>query len=127
VEQELLELSASRQDAPLEEIREVRRSLADVRGSIERMEAQLAAMRGRVSLSEIRVTLVVEIEEEVEEEPSLWSEFADDLGDAWDAGVRGVMGSIAFLVRVLVGGALFWVILLVVSVPIVRWIRAGAK
>ena len=127
VEQELLGLIASRQDAPLEEIMEVRRSLADVRGSIERMEAQLAAMRGRVSLSEIRVTLVVEIEEEVEEDPSLWSDFADDLGDAWDAGVRGVMGSIAFLVRVLVGGAVFWVILLVVSVPIVRWIRAGAK
>ena len=131
VEGELLELLRDREDADLEEVIEMRRVLSGVRESIERLSGRLAEVRSRASLATVRVTLVeagVGADEQTAEEEA--AGFDEMIGAAWDRGIDSLVRSLAFVVRVAVGGAVVWVLALVVLVAgwhvhRVRVARAG--
>ena len=112
VEAELLRLLAEREDDDLEDVLSVRRELARVRQQIETMVAQRSEIARLVSLSTITVVLREPIEEpEPEPEPeekSGWELFYEDLGDAFGDGVRSLGDTATGLVRIAVGGLVWW-------------------
>lgn len=122
IEDELLELLGARPDASLEDILLVRRSLGEVREKIERLDAQQASLRQRVALSEVRLTLSAASDDALDDEQGLLGEFTASIDDAWQSGVRGIVATVGFFVRVIVGGAVVWVLLCVAGLV---WWRAS--
>ena len=128
VEAELSELVGEREDADLDEILRVRTELSRVRGSIERMEAQRARIGQLAALSTVTVLIrQAEAEEEADESGALvglWDGFVMDLRESVRRGVEGTLGAVVWVVGVVVGGLLWWVVLGVVGVCAVRaWRR----
>lgn len=112
VEAELLELLASRPDDSLEDVLVARRELHAVRERIERTDAQRQYLGQLVRLARVAVMLRSKVlEEEPAERASVWKGFVEDIGEAWRDGVAGLLGSVAWLVRVAVGGAVWFVVL----------------
>lgn len=124
VEIELLDLLETRKDAPLREVLDLRDKLREVRSEIERMQASRDRLSRLVALSTLTVAIRA-VPEEVEEEPGE-SGFFEPLGKAiaasWRDGLSGLTGSVAWLIRVAVGGVLWWG---VVVGAIVLWRRLG--
>lgn len=113
VEQDLLDLLAQRKDDPLKDVLEVRRALNDVRQTIEQLTAQRQRLGRLVSLATV---LVIIRPTDAPPPPSppvtgLWTEFVTALSRAWHTGVHYVVLSLALIVRVVVGGAVWWVLL----------------
>lgn len=124
IEAELLDLLASRNDAPLADILKVRESLAQVRLRIEQIKAQQASLKQRVSLSTLTITMSVKPEESAAEpEPGYLS---SRMSEAWTGAGRMLADSAAWLVRVVLGGAVFWVIAAAVGAIVWRWMRRRA-
>lgn len=124
VEAELLELLQKREDAPLADILQLRQSIASVRGEIERLTAQRDQLARMVSLG--TVLLIIRGTDAPEKEAgafSLLGTFGDRLAAAWRQGVRVLAGSVGFLVQVVVGGAVWWVLLGLGVGVWVRWAR----
>lgn len=111
VEAELLGLLESRADDTLEDLLVARRELHAVRERIERLAAQREYLGRLVRLARVAVMLRSEA---VEEEPAaprgVWAGFVEDLGEAWRDGVGGLLGSVTWLVRVVVGGAVWFLV-----------------
>lgn len=110
VEAEVLQLLESRKDASLEEILKLRKSLAEIRTRIERMTGQREQMNRLVSLA----TVLLIIRSGVAPEPaptSHWAAFTLALSNSWHAGLDYLGDVVAFLVRILVGGLIFWIAL----------------
>jgi len=113
IEAEVLELLASREDASLDEVFSVRQRLDGVRERIERLTAQRDALTRRVALATVTVTLRPQAEPPapvVEADGATWWEgtralFAREFGRGGDEFVR----SLAWLVRVGLGGAIVWI------------------
>lgn len=127
VEAELLDLVGKRQDAPLKDILELRESLSRVRGSIE----QLVAQRDRLSKLASLATVLVIVRQDsapVQREPQTgWEQLSKGMESAWNSGVRGLIESAAFLVRVAVGGLIWWIIVALVGAVVYRIVKGASR
>ena len=120
IETELLELLERRDDAPLKEILELRNHINRVRESIERLAAEQQRLGRLVSLASILVIIRAEDAPKPEPEPALGKYFSDSVGTSWTSGLRFLSDTIAGLLRVLVGGVIWWVLLTVAILAITR-------
>jgi hypothetical protein len=129
IETELAQLLAGRKDAPLKDIMEVRDSLSRVRESIERLTAQRDRLSRRVSLSTILVVIrhesAVRLPETAKPD-GFGAYFSKTIAVAWRTATRALADTVAFIVTVVVGGAIWWVIAAIVGVAAFRW-RARAR
>jgi len=107
VEAELLELLETRKNDKLDEVLAVRRELNGVREQIERLAAQQDNLSRMVRLSRVAVMFRTEVKEP-EPEQGVWGRFVERMDAAWDDGLDALLGTIAGLVRVLVGGAIWF-------------------
>lgn len=129
VEEELLGLLADRPDADLDDIVRVRRELASVREQIERLEGRRQQLGQRVRLATVAVVLR-EAEADPAEEPAegVWAWFKARIADAWSGGVRTLLGTVAWIVEIAIGGLIWWVIVLIASIAAWRaWRREHPK
>ncbi len=120
IETELLELLDKRDNAPLKEILELRNHINRVRQSIERLTAEQQRLGRLVSLASILVIIRAEDAPKPEPEPALGKYFSDNVGTSWTSGLRFLSDTIANLLRVLVGGVIWWVLLTVAILAITR-------
>jgi hypothetical protein len=121
IEVELLELLERRSEAPLKEILELRESLSSVRQSIERMTAQREHLSRLVSLATVLV--IIQSGEAPEAQAGLGDYFVKQLGSAWQSGLRLLAESLAWLVKVIVGGLPWWLLLAAATWALARWRR----
>lgn len=124
VEIELLDLLDERTDAPLREVLDLRDKLREVRSEIERMQAARDRLSRLVSLSTLTVSISATPEEPKEDpaESSFFKPLTKAVAASWHDGLSGLTGSVAWLVRVAVGGLLWWA--LIVG-SIIAWRRLG--
>lgn len=120
IETELLELLDKRDDAPLKEILELRNHINRVRQSIERLTAQQHRLSRLVSLASILVIIRAEDAPAPEPASDLGKYFSENVGASWKSGLRFLSDTIANLLRVLVGGVIWWVLLTVAILAITR-------
>ncbi len=124
VEKELAELLVTRKDSPLRDIMEVRDSLGRVRESIERLTAQRDRLSRLVSLSTILVVIrhesAVRLPDSAKSD-GLGAYFVKAISDAWRTATRALADTAAFLVTVLVGGAVWWIAAIIALVAALRW------
>lgn len=130
IETELAQLLAGREDAPLKDIMEVRDSLSRVRENIERLTAQRDRLSRMVSLSTVLVVIRHEAAvrlPETAKPDGLGAYFAKVMANAWRNATRALADTAAFIVTVVVGGAVWWVIAAIVGIAAIRWrVRARA-
>lgn len=110
IEQELLTLLDTRNDAPLEDILKVREHLGRIRENIERLAAQQAQLTNRVALATITAQLVAK-SEPIARQEGLLDYLGSELGAAWRWSLRALIDTISFLLAVIVGGLIWWSIL----------------
>lgn len=122
VEQELLELLDKRSDAPLKEILDLRTSLGNVRQSIEQLIAQREQLGRLVALATV---LVVIHPADAKPPPpaGLAAYFRDTLRRAWRAGLTFLVDTVAGLVAVVIGGLIWWILLVVVALSMRAYLR----
>ena len=119
VEVEILELLERRREAPLKDILAMRDKLAEIRREIERLTGQRLQLSKMVSLA----TVLVIIRASDAPEPeygSLAAYFGESIGNAWNAGLFFLSDTLATMLRIIVGGLVFWAILAAVILLIGR-------
>ncbi len=130
VEAEMLQLLEGRKNADLKEILQLRESIAQVRESIERLTAQRDRLGRLVSLGTILVTIRAG-EAPAPVQPGAWSYFVTRVSDSWASAVRTLADSALWLMRVVVGGLIWWLLLagLIVAIRTMarRMKRAAAE
>ncbi len=127
IEQELLELLENRQDAPLKDILELRTKLSEVRGEIERMEGQRATLGRLVSLATVLVLIrPAGAPPPAPEKSSILSHLDDSFSAAWRTGVEFLIDSGAAIVRIGLGGLIWWAIAIAAIVLLRRQLRRAA-
>ncbi len=108
VETELLGLLASRKDAPLKEVLDLRDSISRVRENIERLTAQRDRLSRLVSLA--TVTVIIRSDgAPASDDRGLGAYFRTEMASAWEGALEFLADTLAFLVRLIVGGVIFWV------------------
>lgn len=122
VEQELLALLERRKDAPLEDVLKVSNSLAEVRGRIESLTADQQRTARQVALA----TLVVTIQAKPREpapvaRPGMMQRLGEQFGGAWRDGVAFLVDTMAAMVRILIGGLIWWALLVAGLWMLRRW------
>jgi hypothetical protein len=122
VEAELLKLLESRQNAPLKEILDVRTSLGNVRQTIEQLTAQREKLGRLVSLATVLVIIRPADAPPPKPPPGLAAYLGQSLLDGLHRGALFLINTLATIVGVLVGGLVWWV-LLVAAILIVRGYR----
>jgi len=113
VETELLELLASREDAPLKDVLDLRNAIGQVRRNIEQMTAQRQRLGRLVSLATVLVLIRHDSEADDERattDQTLGEYFGESIGRSWTTGLQYLADSIAFTVRMLIGGLIWWVL-----------------
>lgn len=116
-EGELIQLLESKQDADLDDILRLTAEIAKARERIERLTAQRDRLAGLVRLATVTIIIREPDREPAPRPPvTLLSRFVDDLSDAWHDGLRGLIASVTFLVRLLVSGAVW---LGIIAIPVV--------
>jgi hypothetical protein len=123
VEAELLELLEKRNDAPLKEILELRNTLSDVRGEIERLTAQRQQLGRLVSLATVLVIIRTDESQEKPTDFSIATYFGDGVARAWQKGLVFLADTFGVLLSVLVGGLIWWILLVLVFGAIWRYRR----
>lgn len=113
VEQELLTLLEKRKDSPLEDILKLSQSLAEVRGRIESLVGQQQQLGRQVALASIVVTIRPKDAKPVVEPDTFGRRLALQFGSAWHDGVWFLMATLAAFVRIVIGGLVWWVLLVV--------------
>jgi hypothetical protein len=109
VETELLALLSSRKDAPLKEVLDLRDSITRVRENIERLTAQRDRLARLVSLA--TVTVIIRADgESSSHSHGFGTYFRREIAAAWEGALEFLADTLAFLVRVIVGGAIFWTV-----------------
>jgi hypothetical protein len=112
VETELLRLLDSRKDAQLKDILDLRDKLASVRQSIERLQGQRDTLARQVSLASILVILRPDdAPKPAPKQDSMLDSFTNEISTAWTSGLTMLTQTIAFLVRILIGGLVWWLLL----------------
>lgn len=123
-ERELLETLNRTSGAKPNEILEVQRAVADVRETIERLSAQSARLGSQIALSTIRISLTTEPDDPTPARAEGLSGYLGrQLHSAWRGGLVAVADSFAWLVSVIVGGALWWAILIIAALILRRWFK----
>lgn len=125
IEQEMLELLNTRGDAPLKDVLDVRDHLARIRGEIERLTGQRDQLSRLATLATIVVSITAERVETPAASSGLLDDFAKQVAQAWKGGLRMLTASIAFIISVIVGGAVFWVLIGVLVIAILMFRRRG--
>ena len=120
IETELLELLDKRDGAPLKEILQLRSRINEVRQSIERLTAQQQRLSRLVSLATILVIIRAEDAPQPKPVSDLGKYFSENVGASWTSGLRFLSDTIAGLLRVLVGGVIWWVLLTIAILAITR-------
>lgn len=121
IEQELLKLVETRADAPLKEVLELRQSLATVRESIERLTGQRDRLSRLVSLASVLVIIRSPDQPAAEPKAGITSYFTDSVAKSWRRGLEALATSIAALVGLAVGGLIWWAILAIAIIALLRW------
>lgn len=121
IEQELLKLVETRADAPLKEVLELRQSLASVRESIERLTGQRDRLSRLVSLASILVIVRSPDQPAAEPKADILSYFTDSVAQSWRRGLESLASSAASLVGIAIGGLIWWAILAIAIVALLRW------
>lgn len=107
LETELLRLVETR--GQLSELLELRTRLATVRESIERLQAKRDSLARQVSYATISLTLIDANETPVREgSATTWTRVGKTFASAWHDGLDALVGVLAFLLRMLVGGLPLW-------------------
>jgi hypothetical protein len=130
VETELLGLMESRKDAPLKDILDLRDSIGRVRENIERMTAQRDRLGRLVSLATVLVIINTDTTAPEPRPDGLGTYFVKQTKAAWQTSMELLTDSVAFIIRLFVGGAFFWLLAILLLLGILaarrRWLRAGA-
>jgi hypothetical protein len=121
VETEILKLLESRKDAKLADVIELRDKLAQIRLGIERLQGRRDSLARQVALASILVILRAEDapKPEAPKPASILDSFIKDVSSAWTSGLETLTATIAFLIRILVGGLVWW-LLLILAIAIAR-------
>lgn len=114
VETEMLELLESRKDASLDEILQLRTQLSNVRERIEQFTAQRDRLGRLVALATVLVSIQPAAAAPVEDpdKAGIGAYFFERISGAWERSLHVLVDTAAFLVRVLVGGILWWMLLI---------------
>jgi hypothetical protein len=125
VEQELLALMDKRKDAPLEDVLKLSHSLSEVRGRIESLTGEQQRTARQVALATVVVSIQAKAPRPVE--TGIVQRLGEQFGGAWRDGVSLLVDTLAALVRVIIGGLIWWVLLIVGLLALRRWYfrRAG--
>jgi len=122
VEAELLQLLEKREDSPLKEILELRRTIADVRQTIEQLTAQRERLSRLVSLATVLV-IIRPAGAPLPKAPGLGAHFFDAMGGAWQKGTTFLVNTFAGLVGIIIGGLIWWILLIIVIVLVRNHLR----
>lgn len=128
VEEELLELLKSRQDASLAEVLQLRTQIASVREEIERLIAQRDRLGRLVALATILVSIqpaAAPIEPPAAD--GIGAYFIDSITKAWNSSLRVLVDTAAFLLRMLIGGIVWWVLLIAIVLGLRAVWRSHAR
>jgi hypothetical protein len=104
VERELLAMIDKRPDAPLRDVMAIRAELTTVRSQIESLMGQRQRIGRTVSLATVVVT--IRTTDDVKTEPE--SYLAVRMEQAWTRALRSLVDTAAWIVNVIVGGAVVW-------------------
>lgn len=130
VEKELLELLDKRTDAPLNDILQLRTEIARVRQVIEQIAGQQQRLSRLVSLATILVIIRPESKtpetQPAAEKPSLGKYFGESFKDSWSCGMHFLADTLAGLMGVLVGGAIWWIALIISLLALRQHLRRKA-
>jgi hypothetical protein len=130
IEAELLELVASRDNAPLKEILELRAELAKVRGTIESLVSQREHIGRLVSLATVLVTIRAD-NAPARAEQSLSDYFLKKVSGTFDRGTRAMVDSVAWLIGAAIAGTIWWLLLAAVVLTFLvarrRWVRRSLR
>jgi hypothetical protein len=111
VEGELLELLKKQSDAKLKDVLELRGEINRVRERIEQLHGQREKLGRLTALATVLVLVRAEDAPPVVKQGALGELFAKAVGDSWKRGVETLIGTVAFLVRLIVGGLVWWMVL----------------
>lgn len=126
-ERELLETLNKTSGAKPNEILEVQRAVAGVRETIERLSAQSARLGRQIALSTIRISLSAEPADPTPARvEGLSAYLGRQLFSAWRSGLVAVADSFAWLISIIVGGALWWALLIIAALILRRWLKKRA-
>lgn len=125
VEAELLQLLEKRQDAPLKEVLELREKIGQIRQEIECLTAQRDQFSRVVSLATVLV-IIRPGDAPALPASGLYAYFAETCRTAWTASIRFLVDSVAVLLALLVGGFVWWVLLLATILLIRRHLHRKA-
>jgi len=112
VEAELLQLLEKRTDAPLKDVLELRQSLSSVRETIERLQGQRQHLSRLVSLATVLV-IIRPPDHKPDQPPAragLWDYFQSNIAAAWTTGLAFLADTLAALLRIAIGGLIWWLL-----------------
>jgi hypothetical protein len=128
VEAELLKLFETRKDAGLDDILKLRDKLSEVRNSIERLVAERDRLSRLVNLATVLILIRPANQPVVVAQTSLRDYFTRGIAKAWNSALRLLADTVAMLLAVVVGGLIWWVLLGIAIMFIVRfWRRRFAR
>jgi hypothetical protein len=127
IEAELLELLEKRDDAPLKDVLELRRHISAVRESVEQLVAQQQRMARLTELASVLVITRPEAAPREEPKTGLGAYFSDRIGASWTGGIRYLSDSVAGGVQLVVGGLLWWLILVAVVMTARHFVRQARE
>lgn len=110
VEGELLELLKKQSDAKLKDVLELRGEIGRVRERIEQLMGQREKLGRLTSLATVLVLIRADGAPVLAKTGSLGELFTKMVGDSWQRGLETLIETVAFLVRVFVGGLVWWVL-----------------
>lgn len=110
VEEEILELLQSRKNAALKDILDMREKLGQIRREIERLTGERERLDKLVSLATVLVIIRAK-DAPQSRQGSLSAYFGASIDAAWRGSLLFLADTLATMLRILVGGAVFWVIL----------------
>jgi len=120
VEAEVLKLLDSRKDAQLKDVLELRDKLSMIRATIETLQGRRDTLGRQIALASILVIIRPDNAPKPEPKPaSMFDSFSGEMNAAWSGGLTALTQTLAFLVRVAVGGLVWW-LLLIAAIAIVR-------
>ncbi len=111
VEGELLELLKKQSDATLKDVLELRGEIDRVRERIEQLVGQREKLGRLTALATVLVLVRAEDAPPAVTQGALGEFVAKAVGDSWKRGVETLIGTVAFLVRLIVGGLVWWLLL----------------
>lgn len=113
VEIEVLKLLESRgKDAKLSDIIELRDKLSSIRQSIELLQGRRDTLGRQIALASILVIIRPDNAPKPDPKPaSLLDAFSDEVSRAWTSGLTTLTQTLAFLIRIAIGGLPWWLLL----------------